>query len=43
MSLTDNLLIDVNDTLGRLHTILCTTQVVDSFKEDNPFDTLLSE
>ena len=41
--LTDNLLIDLDDALGRLHTVLCATQVVDCLEEDNPFHTLLSQ
>ena len=41
VGLTDNLLIDVDDALGCLHTVLCTAQVVDGLKQDNPAYTLL--
>ena len=41
--LTDNLLIDIDDALGSLHTVLCATQVVDRLEKDNPFHTLLPQ
>ena len=43
VGLTDNLFVDVDDTLGRLYTVLCTAQVIDSLEEDNPLYALLSE
>ena len=43
MSLADNLLVDVDDTLGRLHAIAAISQVVDGFEEDDPFHSLLAQ
>ena len=43
MRLTDNLLIHILDTVGRLHTVLGTTQVVDSLKEDDPLHAFLTQ
>ena len=43
VGLTDDLLVDVDDALGGLYTVLCTPQVVDGFEEDDPLDALLSE
>ena len=43
VGLTDNLLVDVDDALSRLHAVLRTTQVVDGLKQDNPLHAFLSE
>ena len=43
MGFTNDLLVDVNDALCRLQAIASIAQVVDSFKEDDPLDALLSQ
>ena len=43
MGLTDNLLVDLDDTLSRLHAIACVSQVVDSLKKDDPLHSFLSK
>ena len=43
MGLGNDLLIDLDDALSRLDAIAGIAQVVDSLKEDNPFDALLLE
>ena len=42
VSLADNLLIDLNNLLGCLHTIAGIAQVVDGFEQDNPTYALLT-
>ena len=41
--LTDDLLIDIDDALGSLHTVSGTAQVIDRLEQDDPFHTLLPQ